>query len=307
MSRLRRTLLASLLLAACADDVGDAGSETQTTAATTATTTASTTGGGTATTGDGTSGSETSSGSSASGAATTDAISTSSDTTDDTTSTTGFTPTVGDGVFLYTGAGGDNYDTDAAAVEALYAGAGVKVTRSETIAGDITADHGCLVLLNPSQALPAAVGDAAQALLDGGGRVVFQTEHSGYGGHDVANALLADLGATIRSVEESESGWPELTLTPAPPLTDGVSELAGGGHVRSPIRIIPSHAALATAVAWSMRSSYSRRSASYRPARAQMMKGARPGAHWSAMRARVPARVSRSLLMAATTRSPAGD
>ncbi|MCA9660005.1 MAG: hypothetical protein KC486_16800 [Myxococcales bacterium] len=226
MSRLRRTLLASLLLAACADDVGDAGSETQTTAATTATTTASTTGGGTATTGDGTSGSETSSGSSASGAATTDATSTSSDTTDDTTSTTGFTPTVGDGVFLYTGAGGDNYDTDAAAVEALYAGAGVKVTRSETIAGDITADHGCLVLLNPSQALPAAVGDAAQALLDGGGRVVFQTEHSGYGGHDVANALLADLGATIRSVEESESGWPELTLTPAPPLTDGVSELA---------------------------------------------------------------------------------
>jgi hypothetical protein len=227
MSRLHRTLLASLLLTACADDVGDAGSETQTTAATATTATTASTTGGTATTEDGTSGGETSSATSASATATTDATTDNTTSmTDDTTSTTGFTPTVGDGVFLYTGAGGDNYDTDAEAVEALYAGAGVKVSRSETIAGDITADHGCLVLLNPSQALPAAVGDAAQALIDGGGRVVFQTEHSGYGGHDVANALLADLGATIRSVEDSQSGWPELTLTPAAPLTDGVSSLA---------------------------------------------------------------------------------
>lgn len=234
MTRTNRTLLTALLLtAACADDVADAGSDTQTTAttATTATSTATT-----ATTGDATgdatsdastggdttsttTGGETSTGDATSDSATTEA-------TTDATSTTGFTPTVGDGVYLYTGAGGDNYDTDAEALEALYAGAGIAVTRSETIAGDISADYGCLVLLNPRDALPAAVGDAAQALLDGGGRVVFQTEHSSYGGHDVANALLGELGASMRSIDDSQSGWPDLTLGAAPPLTDGVSALA---------------------------------------------------------------------------------
>jgi hypothetical protein len=140
--------------------------------------------------------------------------------------TTGFAPTVGDGVFLYTGSGGDNYDTDAAALESLYTNAGIPVTRSDVIDGDVSAEHGCLVLLNPRDSLPAQVVDAAQAMVDGGGRVVFQTEHSGYGGHEIANAVLEGLGSSLRSLPESRSGWAMVDIAAAPPLTDGVGELS---------------------------------------------------------------------------------
>ncbi len=98
--------------------------------------------------------------------------------------------------------------------------------KRQIVDGDVTAEHGCLVLLNPTADLPGEVVDAAQAMVDGGGRVVFQTEHSNYGGHGIANALLEDLGSSLRSLAESRSGWAMVDIASAPPLTDGVDELA---------------------------------------------------------------------------------
>jgi hypothetical protein len=137
----------------------------------------------------------------------------------------GFERTVGDGVLLYTGSGGNNWDTDADAVRAAYEGAGVEAAVSADIPADLTDTYGILVLLNPTEALPADVTLAAEAVIAGGGRVVLQTEHSGYGGHDQANRVLEAIGSTMTAVEDSQAGELTLALTPVPPLTDGVDEI----------------------------------------------------------------------------------
>lgn len=211
-------LTASALTLGCTpDDGASTGTNTESSATTITSTSASSSGDPSA-----------SASASSSSGATSDATEATSDTTetDETMTTTGFVPTVGDGVFLYTGSGGDNYDTDAAALESLYTNAGIPVTRSDVIDGDVSEEHGCLVLLNPRDSLPPQVVDAAQAMVDGGGRVVFQTEHSGYGGHEIANAVLEGLGSSLRSLPESRSGWATVDIASAPPLTDGVGELS---------------------------------------------------------------------------------
>ncbi len=232
MTSVHRILIALLPLSCTADDGASTGTDTDVSSSVS-------TSGSVATAGNTSSGSDTntSSATSTSPSTATTATTTTSTTTATTTSTattatttttttTGFMPSVGEGVFLYTGAGGNNYDTDAVALEMLYDAAGIGVTRSDVVTGDLTAEHGCLVLLNPKSDLPPEVHEAAQAMVDGGGRVVFQTEHSGYGGHDIANALLEEMGSSLLSLPESRGGWAMVDLASAPPLTDGISELS---------------------------------------------------------------------------------
>jgi hypothetical protein len=141
-------------------------------------------------------------------------------------------PPPGAGVFLYTGAGGGGPGTDlfVDAVEALLSGGGVETLVGDALPAGFADDYGVLVLMNPMDSIPSGVGDAAQELLDRGGRVVIVMEHCKngcWGNAEADNALIERLGGTM--VLSGEGGatleMTSLVVTPVPPLTDGVGEI----------------------------------------------------------------------------------
>lgn len=131
---------------------------------------------------------------------------------------------VGDGVYLYWGAGGGGPDHEPEAVGDLFRSAEIPVTVSSIVPSNLTADHGVLVLLNPLELEPSLL-DAARELVERGGRLVAVVDHSGYGGHDVAAAVLEAAGSSMRSVEDLRGGSLDLVLEDVPGLLDGVAEV----------------------------------------------------------------------------------
>lgn len=132
--------------------------------------------------------------------------------------------TVGDGVYLYWGAGGGGPDHDPEGVGDLFRSAEIPVTVSSIVPSNLTTDHGVLVLLNPRELEPSLL-DAARELVERGGRLVAVVDHSGYGGHDVAAAVLEAAGSSMRSAPDLESGSLDLILEDVPGLLDGVAEV----------------------------------------------------------------------------------
>lgn len=133
---------------------------------------------------------------------------------------------VGAGVFVYTGSDGDNWDTNLPKVLEVYEDGGVAVASGDALPADLLDSYGVLIVLNPLAELDASVAPAATSIVARGGRLVYQTEHGGYGGHEQANQVLGAVGSSMRSVEASLSGRATATLESVPPLTDGVSALS---------------------------------------------------------------------------------
>jgi hypothetical protein len=90
---------------------------------------------------------------------------------------------VGEGVFLYNGAGGGAYDIYEADVAALFSAAGISVTVGATIPAGLVDDYGTLILMSPTTGYADSLTKAGVGLLARGGRVVVVTEHSGYADH----------------------------------------------------------------------------------------------------------------------------
>ncbi|MCK6544358.1 hypothetical protein L6R52_00675 [Myxococcota bacterium] len=135
------------------------------------------------------------------------------------------------GAFLYVGAGGggpatDLYVDDVAAVLSAVGPNDV----GETVPTDLADRFGLLAIMNPTEPVPSAVGDAAAALLARGGRVLIVMEHCKNGcWGDAAgdNALLARLGSdmTLSGTGGAPLSRTSLVITPVAGLTTGVASI----------------------------------------------------------------------------------
>ncbi len=131
----------------------------------------------------------------------------------------------GNGVLLYTGANATAWDQVPSTVRDLYVDSGVPAIVAATLPSTFLADYGVLLLENPTTTIGDDVVTSAKQLLGRGGRVVSVVDHSSYGGHAVAAALLTAVGSTMHSNPTSMPGSLQLIVTPTPPLTDGVTSI----------------------------------------------------------------------------------
>jgi hypothetical protein len=138
----------------------------------------------------------------------------------------------GDGVFLYTGAGGGGPVTDMYIddVRALFADAGHDVVVGETLPSPIPDDLGLIALMNPTEDLPDDVGAAGLELTGRGGRILVVMEHCKdgcWGNAETLNSFLATIGSTMSL--SGEGGGPlervSLSIASVPPITDGVESV----------------------------------------------------------------------------------